>query len=370
MYGFIKKLVMMTLLCVSVSVFAETAWVITPQISFQRMMLMQYCFDNGSAGNLEFCEDGEINYFRIGKNAVFNTRGVAVFVLPVEKFFDTPAEGAFKNSETLLLEAAKNAKKASDAVEIIKKAVDNSEFSEGAVFMIADARCAFIAEATPNYFGSKDVVPGGLCTYVNMFRLPQLDVATDTDRVQLWAMRTRETIAARKLYDRCGDDGIKVVDSTSVSRTPEIFGQKQELLGPFFPGVSAGGVVIDIDPEFPADLSGFYIAVGSPGHSVYVPMPAPAAAKGLLKYDELSAKVDQLYQVAGEFNKDLRVAINSYESGMFASFYRNRLEAGHMVRRLRYKDGRERMIKHFEQQQKEIISWLDKKINEYEQKGK
>ena len=141
--------------------------------------------------------------------------------------------------------------------------------AHGNSIFVADAKRAFMIDAGPGYAEARELT-GGICIITNCMHFPGIETYSTRSVGALRSDRAREA-NVRAWLRKTQVDGkytIRGVIATSRMRCQGKYSQK-------FPcrKNSLSGVCFEIDPEFPAQLTTAYVALGPQQHTIYLPTP-------------------------------------------------------------------------------------------------
>ena len=247
-------------------------------------MLVQKCRDS-TMGRLDagmMKSPGGRRWMRIGANggAMFamNDRGVAITVNTGNKLEgDTIPKKALAHSVPLFKEVMEKCATAESGVKLIERHFRNP----AGIYMIADAKRAFLVEAGAGYGEHKELT-GGMFVIANEMHLPGVDEFNTSTPSGMGRQRAREanTRAALKRmqnkqgkYTRRGMFATSRILHGNTIKTQNVFRR----ISPKSGVGSVSAVCFEPDPEFPEHLSTAYIALGPQRHTVYLPCPMALA---------------------------------------------------------------------------------------------
>lgn len=276
-----KKLLLLTTVLGGVTAAcACTSFAIHPSVSETGRMLLQKCRDSTMGrldADIRTAPDGR-RWMRIGANggAMFamNDRGVAVTVNTGNKLEGDaiPTKRPRKQGPAMnpIMEKCSSA---ADGVPMIEKYFRNP----AGIYMIADAKKAFLVEAGAGY-GEHKEISGGILVVANEMHLPGVEEFNTSTGTGIGRQRAREAntrAALRKTrnqrgkYTRRGMFAASRIPMGSAIREQNVFRKISAKTGVG----SVSAVCFEPDPEFPAELSTAYIALGPQRHTVYLPCP-------------------------------------------------------------------------------------------------
>jgi len=361
----IKIFAVVLLTACASAVFADTAWLVTPDFAFNRRMLLHHCGDGGETA-VKWTPSrmrGELSRIVVCGRMALNSRGVLVSAQVVSPHLDREHPGAVQDVGKLVPRIASASPTAAGAVEMIRSTVNKKNFRGGAVFLVADPRQAFAVECSPNRFDVEEV-KNGFCVYSHSWRLPALCSVTHLDWDKLWFFRCRETMLARKLSECAESQGVSCPESAVLSRHNEIFGKHNMALGPFSAS-SRSSVIFESDDEFPETMSAAYIALGSPRHSPHLPVALGVASSFSLSGDSWVKKSERLRAAVGD-DPNFKEELLKFEKKLFSDFHEARKTARHRLRRGRNKEAFRILNDTMKKQQRELRSFMDMQLKKHE----
>jgi len=244
-------------------------------------MLLQKCRDS-TMGRLDAemmtAKDGR-RWMRIGANggAMFamNDRGVAVTVNTGNKLEGAGIpKKADTHSVSLFAEVMEKSPTAASGVKLIERHFR----TPAGIYMIADAKRAFLVESGAGYGEHKEIT-GGMLVVANEMHLPGVEEFNTSTPNGMGRQRAREAntrAALKRMRDKQGKYTRRGMFATSRIRHYGKAIKTQNIFRPISSksGVgSVSAVCFEPDPEFPEYLSTAYVALGPQRHTVYLPCP-------------------------------------------------------------------------------------------------
>ena len=268
----------------SLTAAACTSWMIHPSVSASGRMIVHKCRDNrvGPRDADSLYTRNGVKWMRLGahKEPLFavNERGIATVMNDgdpmtlVHPNTDKSLKDArmWTSCGSLARQVMAECVSADRAVELalhysrnyIKSAHGNSIF-------VADPKRAFMLDVGPGYADFKELT-GGICIITNCMHFPGVESYSTRGVGSLRSDRAREANvrASLKKHQIGGKYTVKGVVATSRRLCGPKYAQK-------FPcrKNSISAVCFEIDPEFPAQLTTAYVALGPQQHTVYLPTP-------------------------------------------------------------------------------------------------
>ncbi|MBQ6352952.1 MAG: hypothetical protein IJJ28_06785, partial [Lentisphaeria bacterium] len=229
--------------------YADTMWLVTPDLSYSRRMLTHHCGDAEAMPQYRRPTARNFGVIHVGGGVVMNSRGVCIVAQKMSPHLDRENPGASSTGAELAEKTVLTAADAPAAVRMLRHAIRERELKGGAIFMVSDPRCAFAVECSPNRFDAEEV-RAGYCVYSHTWRLPALFSVLHLDLERLWLHRARETMLARKLAECVETQGVSLAESLRLARHDEVFGVHRLRLGPCG-NASKCSVIFEADDEFP-----------------------------------------------------------------------------------------------------------------------
>ena len=279
-----KKLLLSAALTGCAAAVACTSFAIHPSRSETGRMLLQKCRDS-TMGKLDaeiLTAKNGVRWMRIGASggAMFamNDRGVAVTVNTGNKLEgDDIPKKATTHSVSLFRRIMEECSSAEAGVPLIEKHFRNP----AGIYMIADAKRAFLVEAGAGYGVHKEIT-GGILVVANEMHLPGVEEYNTSAAPGMGRQRAREAntrAALKKTSNKHGKYTRRGMFATSRiihgSKIRELYVFRR--ISPKSGVGSVSAVCFEPDPEFPKQLSTAYIALGPQRHTVYLPCPMALA---------------------------------------------------------------------------------------------
>ena len=268
-----KLLLFATAPCCAAAV-ACTTFTVRPEVSETGNMMLHKCRDREKTGRLfaNICRgENGVRWMQIGYNGwatfAMSSRGVAMTSNTGNKL-DVPggvppSKHRYAWSFDRIMETAPMAE---DGIPLIKTRQRNP----GGIYMIADAKKAFLVESGAGY-GEHMEIPGGLTVVGNEMHLPGIECRSVASAERVVMQRTREANTRAALRKTRNRDG-KYTRRGMFAASRIICGSKPRTQN-VFRKTSLTAVCFEIDGEFPEFLSTAYIALGPQRHTVYLPCP-------------------------------------------------------------------------------------------------
>ena len=204
------------------------------------------------------------------------------------------------------------------------------------IYMIADAKRAFLVEAGAGYGESKEIA-GGLLVVANEMHLPGIEEFNTSTMYGMSRQRAREantraalqkTQDARGRYTRRGMFAVSRIPMGGAMKEQNPFRKMSEKSGVG----SISAVCFEPDDEFPAQLSTAYIALGPQRHTVYLPCPmALAQFPDKFRDGSWAELAVKIREKQGEANP-LLPRIVALEDELLTEYDRTREEARKLLR--------------------------------------
>ena len=274
-----KKLLLTATATYCAAAAACTSFAVHPTVSETGRMLLQKCRDSRMGkldASIRTTPQG-VRWMQIGADggAMFamNDRGVAVTSNTGNKLEgrDLPRK-APKQRGSPFERIMETCSTAEEGIKLIETRFRNP----AGIFMIADAKRAFLVEAGAGY-GEHMEIAGGLFVVANEMHLPGIDKWNGAMMPGSQRQRAREAntrAALRRTRDRNGRYTRRGMFAASRNRCGAATRDQNVFRPVSKTGVcSLSAVCFEIDGEFPAYLSTAYIALGPQRHTVYLPCP-------------------------------------------------------------------------------------------------
>ena len=333
-----KYLLAAGLAAMSLTAAACTSWMIHPSVSASGRMIVHKCRDN-RVGPLDadilYTRDG-VKWMRLGSNkeALFavSERGIATVMNDgdpmtlVHPGTDRSVGGArmWTSCGTLARQVMNDCTTAAEAVELaLHYSRSGIKGGHGNSIFVADARRAFMIDAGPGYAEVKELT-GGICIITNCMHFPGIETYSNRGVGALRSDRAREAnVRASLQRHRVGGKyTIRGVIATSRMRCQGKYALK-------FPcrKNSLSGICFEIDPEFPAQLTTAYVALGPQQHTIY--LPTPMALKQFPEFIRSGGWSNMAYELRKREGYDHRYLPRfiELEDRLFAEYDRVREEA-------------------------------------------
>ena len=270
----IKQLLMLATAPCCAAAVACTSFTVLPGVSETGRMLLHKCRDRKIVGRLDAnIRSGEngVRWMQIGFNGratfAMSTRGVAMtsntgnqlegWLVPAKK-----RQSRNWSFDRIMAECPT----AEDGIPLIKE----NRRNPGGIYMIADAKRAFLVETGAGY-GEQMEIPGGLLVVANEMHLPGIESRSAATGERVVMQRAREANTRAALQKTRNKDG-KYTRRGMFAASRIICGDTAKTKNVFCK-YSLTAVCFEIDDEFPAQLSTAYIALGPQRHTVYLPCP-------------------------------------------------------------------------------------------------
>ena len=231
-----------------------------------------------------------------------------------------------------------------------------SNTEHGATLMVADPKRAFIIDVGPGYGEMKEIT-GGMIVYSNKVHLPGNEFITCGLLQGFLSDRARES-NTRKVMNEYREDG-KFTLNGIIRTTRAKCGQDLKDKHPFR-GITQGDTCFDIDPEFPAQLTTAYTAVGPQRHTVYLPIPmALQKMPESLRNGKWSVRAFAFRKKCGDDHPSID-ALCEFEAKIFPEYERVREEARKLLREGKTDEAVKLLNECFERQFKAADEFLDR----------
>lgn len=342
--------------------YADTMWLVTPDISHNRRMLTHHCGDAKAVPQYRRPAYRNFGVIRVGDRAFMNSRGVCIVAQEMSPHLDRENPGASSTGAELAEKTVLTTADAPAAVRALRRAVRRRELKGGAVFMVSDPRSAFAVECSPNRFDAEEVRTG-YCVYSHTWRLPALFSVLHLDLERLWFNKARETMLARKLAEYAETQGVSLAESLLMARHDEVFGVHRIHLGPYG-NASTCSVIFEADDEFPEVMSAIYVAAGSPRHSPHLPVAFGIAGQAEFPDAAWREQADILRRTAGS-DPAFAEALRNFEQKLFEEFRQTRMTARHKLRRSGRREALRMLAELEKRQAAEIRKFMAEQIGKY-----
>ena len=269
---FKKLLLLATAPCCAAAV-ACTTFAVHPEVSETGNMMLHKCRDREKVGrlfaNIRSGENG-VRWMQIGYNGwatfAMSTRGVAMTSNTGDKLDIRGVSVPKRKNSWSFDQIMEGAPTAEAGIPMIKTRSRNP----GGIYMIADAKRAFLVEIGIGY-GEQMEIPGGLTVVANEMHLPGIEYRSVASAERIVMQRAREANTRAALRKTRNRDG-KYTRRGMFAASRIICGSKPKTQNVFRKS-SLTAVCFEIDGEFPEYLSTAYIALGPQRHTVYLPCP-------------------------------------------------------------------------------------------------
>ena len=266
----------------AVSASACTSWLIHPSVSASGRMLVQKCRDSRVTpldADVRRTRSG-VKWMRIGMYkhcALFavSEKGLAAIMndgddLTVKHPGKDMEERMRQGSAEILRQIMNECSTAEQAVKFVLHYGRNKlEVGRGQTIFVADPKRAFVIDFAPGYGEYKELT-GGMIIITNCLHLPGIEPISCKPVTSVRSDRAREANTRAELRKRRVDGKYTVLGTIETSRL-----RCQKDMTKKYPcrKNSLGGGCFELDPEFPAELTTAYIALGPQQHTVYLPTP-------------------------------------------------------------------------------------------------
>ena len=231
-----------------------------------------------------------------------------------------------------------------------------SYWEHGATLLVADAKRAFIVDVGPGY-GEMREITGGMLVYSNKMHLPGNEFITNGRYGGFVSDRAREanTRAMMNKYREGGKFTLRGVIRASRAKCGRELKDKHP-----FRSNTQGDTCFEIDPEFPAQLTTAYTAVGPQRHTVFLPLPmALRELPEPLRNGKWSERALAFRQKAGDEHPNVE-ALYEFEAKLFAEYEAVREEARAMLRAGKTREAEDLLNACFMRQFKAAGEFLDR----------
>ena len=324
---------------------ACTSWMIHPSATASGMMLVQKCRDSRVTpldADIRRSRHG-VKWMRIGMFkhcALFavNERGLVAIMNDGDDLTLKHPEKAFKDLKHARMWTAcaemmrQMMDECSTAEEAVKLALhygrNRIQSARGGTMFIADAKRGFMVDLGSGYAEAKELT-GGMIIITNCMHLPGVEEFSIKSVTGVRSDRAREANTRAELRKRRVKGKYTVKGTMETSR---LLCRKGMLNKYPCRRNSLGGCCFEIDPEFPAELTTAYIALGPQQHTVY--LPAPMALKQFPKELVDSSWADMAYKLREKVGYDHKyiARFDAYEARVLAEYDRTRGEARSLLK--------------------------------------
>ena len=279
-----KKILLFTAALECSAAIACTSFAIHSSVSETGRMLLQKCRDSTMSkldANIRVAPDGR-RWMQIGADggAMFamNDRGVATTVNTGNKL---AGDAIPKKAPSKQGSAFRRVMETCSSAEAGIATIESYFRNPAGIYMIADAKRAFLVEAGAGY-GEHLEIAGGILVVANEMRLPGIEEYNTSSMNGMGRQRAREANTRAALrrtrnkdgkYTRRGMFAASRIPMGSTNKEQNVFRKISAKSGVG----SISAVCFEPDGEFPAQLSTAYIALGPQRHTVYLPCPMALA---------------------------------------------------------------------------------------------
>jgi len=324
---------------------ACTSWMIHPSCTASGRMFLQKCRDSRVTpltADIRRTRHG-VKWMRIGMEkdgALFavNERGIVAFMndgdpMATKHINDRLPE--LKNARIYIgcgSEMRQIMDEATDAEHATRLALhygrSGLQAVHGGTMLIADAKRGFLIDTGPEYAEAMELM-GGLIIISNCMHLPGIEYHSERTQSSMRGDRSREANVRAELKKRSVDGKYTVLGTIETSRL-----RCQAALTEKYPcrRGSLGGCGFEIDPEFPAELTTAYIALGPQQHTVY--LPTPMALEQFPPEIISGAWADMAYQLREQVGFDHKyiARFNDFERRILPEYDNVREEARRLLK--------------------------------------
>ena len=193
----------------------------------------------------------------------------------------------------------------------------------GGTMFIADPKRAFMIDLGPGYAEAKELT-GGMIIITNCMHLPGVEEFSIKSITGVRSDRSREANTRAALRKRRVNGKYTVKGTMETSR---LLCQKDMKKKYPCRRNSLGGCCFELDPEFPAELTTAYIALGPQQHTVY--LPTPMALKQFPREIVDSSWADMAYKLREQVGYDHKyiARFDAFEERTLAEYDRVCVEA-------------------------------------------
>lgn len=319
---------------------ACTSWMIHPSATASGMMLVQKCRDSRVTpldADIRRSRHG-VKWMRIGMFkhcALFavNEKGLVAIMNdgddltlkhPVKAIPELKDARMWTACAEMMRQMMDECATAEDAVKLaLHYGRNRIQSARGGTMFIADAKRGFMVDLGSGYAEVKELT-GGMIIITNCMHLPGVEEFSIKPVTGVRSDRAREANTRAELRKRRVKGKYTVKGTMETSRLLCRKGMTQK-----YPcrRNSLGGCCFEIDPEFPAELTTAYIALGPQQHTVY--LPAPMVLKQFPKEIVDSSWADMAYKLREKVGYDHKyiARFDAYEKRVLAEYDRTRNEA-------------------------------------------
>ena len=319
---------------------ACTSWMIHPAVSASGRMLVQKCRDSRVTpldADIRRSRHG-VKWMRIGMFkhvALFavNEKGVVAIMndgddltlkYPDKEFPDLKDARMWTACAEMMRQMMDECATAEKAVKLaLHYGRNRIQSARGGTMFIADPKQGFMIDLGSGYAEAKELT-GGMIIISNCMHLPGVEEFSVKPVTGVRSDRAREANTRAELRKRRAKGKYTVKGTMEVSR---LLCQDNMLKKYPCRRNSLGGVCFEIDPEFPAQLTTAYIALGPQQHTVY--LPTPMALEQFPKEIVDSSWADMAYKLREKVGYDHKyiARFDAFEERVLAEYDRVRDEA-------------------------------------------
>jgi len=208
-----------------------------------------------------------------------NEAGLAAVVNSGEKCTDNSSNPNGKGTPAILKEVLSNCGTADEALEMLTGFVRNNDYyhnNSGSIFFFLDRNAAYIVEMTAHFI-SHQRFDHGYAYRANIWHNPGMMAYSDGTVKSFLGSANREYMLKGALNRTLREKGLlTLADFRNISRLYEQEDTPidRRLCSKYTNSAST----LEIDREFPAQLSSEYVTIGPPRNTLYVPVPICANA--------------------------------------------------------------------------------------------
>ncbi len=319
---------------------ACTSWMIHPSVSASGRMLVQKCRDSRVTpldADIRRSRHG-VKWMRIGMFkhvALFavNERGLVAIM--------NDGDDLTLKHPNITLPDIKHARMYTACAEMMRQMMDECTTAEeatrltlhycrsrlqggrGGTMFIADPKRAFMIDLGPDYAQAKELT-GGMIIITNCMHLPGVEEFSIKAVTGVRSDRAREANTRAELRKRRVNGKYTVKGTMETSR---LLCRKEMTKKYPCRRNSLGGCCFELDPEFPAELTTAYIALGPQQHTVY--LPTPMALEQFPREIVDSSWADMAYKLREQVGYDHKyiARFDAFEERTLAEYDRVREEA-------------------------------------------
>ena len=319
---------------------ACTSWMIHPSVSASGRMLVQKCRDSRvtpldadirrSRHGVKWMRIGMFKHVALfavnekGLVAIMNDGDDLTLKHPDKEFPDIKDARMWTACAEMMRQMMDECSTAREATRLaLHYCRSRIQGGHGGTMFIADARQGFMIDLGPDYAEAKELT-GGMIIITNCMHLPGVEEFSIKPITGVRSDRAREANTRAELRKRRAKGKYTVKGTMEVSR---LLCQDNMLKKYPCRRNSLGGCCFEIDPEFPAELTTAYIALGPQQHTVY--LPTPMALKQLPKEIVDSSWADMAYKIREKVGYDHKyiARFDAFEERVLAEYEQVRREA-------------------------------------------